>query len=100
MERRMKHMNPILNITIFHNKNDRLTGNSQQTKEKRRNRTTKKGSQVSVLNNISNTAQKQIVGIGVYPTNLIKEAKKNAPLISPLKKTADYLEEDFAQSDK
>jgi len=89
-------MNPILNVTIFHNQNYRLPGNSQHTKGRLSNGTTKRGSQVSVLNDI-NIAQKQIAGIGVYPKDLVKEARKNTPLISPLKKTAEYLEEDFSQ---
>jgi len=98
MERRIKEMNPISNIAIFHNQNYRLPSNSQHIRKRSGNGTTKQGSQVSVLNSISNTAQKQIVGIGVYPAYLVKEAKKRTLLVAPLEKTAEYLEEDFSQS--
>lgn len=95
-------MSQISNTTIFHNQNRKLDGSTKHIRERPKNEVAKQSEQVSVLNDISDIAQKQIVGIRVSPTVHdkgipIKDAKENIPPISPLKKTGEYLEEDFAR---
>lgn len=90
-------MDPILNVTVFSNQNYRFTGNSQHIREGLSAAATNQRSQVGVVNDF-NIAQKQIAGLGVYPTDLVRKARKSVPMISPLKKAADYLEEDFSRA--
>ena len=74
-------MNPIINITIL--RNQRLINSG------------------SVLSNTSGMAQKQIVGIAEnrsYRTQPARKPIKHPPLISPLKKISESLEEDFSRS--